>query len=281
MRLSTLAAFLTIAAALVFVAPAAAANVAPNPGFEDACGHPTQPCAWSADRGIVYRDTAAHSGQASLNVTVDPTSGPDAEARSVCITGLSAGAHDASFWYFTDFWGGQELALHVTFYSGACSGTPPSNTATVVPDTFWQQNSAVFTAPPGTQSAKVAFVLSCPIPPCFPDFFEANVDDVVLAPQQPTAVRASSFTARRSRGGVGLKWRTSSEVEVLGFHVYREDGDRRLRLTRSLLPSRFAGSARGHSYSFLDRTAPGSTARYWLQLVSPTGTLRWQGPIRA
>jgi hypothetical protein len=40
----------------------------------------------------------------------------------------------------------------------------------------------------------------------------------------PTAVSLLSFIARNHGGEVLLHWRTGSEVNNLGFHVYREEG---------------------------------------------------------
>lgn len=88
----------------------------------------------------------------------------------------------------------------------------------------------------------------------------------------PTAVTVRSFDARRGRGGVELRWRTASEVQLLGFNVYR--GTR--RLNRSLIP---AGGRRG-AYSFVDRAAKGAAATYRLQLVSTDGVSRWYGAAR-
>jgi plastocyanin len=93
----------------------------------------------------------------------------------------------------------------------------------------------------------------------------------------PTAVRFTSFSATRSARGVVVSWRTASELDTLGFEVYRERGDRRTRLTRGLIPVR--GDARGAAYSFLDRTSPrrGETVRYWLRVVHWDGSRTWFG----
>jgi hypothetical protein len=213
-----------------------------------------------------------------MGLELNPSTGPEVEARSVCITGLSAGPYDFSFWHFTSFWQGQELAWVVTFYSGACSGNPPSNTGPVTLNSVWEQKSAVLTAPPGTQSARVAFVLYC-IEGCAPLIYDANVDDVVLAPQQATAVAVRSFAARRSGGGVTLNWRTSSEVETLGFNVYRHQDGKLTRLNRTLIPSVFGETASGQTYSWLDRggSRVNGNLRYRLQAVNLDGTRSWVG----
>jgi subtilisin-like proprotein convertase family protein len=95
----------------------------------------------------------------------------------------------------------------------------------------------------------------------------------------PLAVTLSSFTASRSHGRVVLRWRTGTEANELGFNVYRQQGARRVRLNRRVLPA--LGSIAGASYSFVDRHAPRHrVVRYWLQDVSTTGARTLHGPVR-
>ena len=76
-----------------------------------------------------------------------------------------------------------------------------------------------------------------------------------------------------------MRWRTGTEADELGFNVYRQQGGRRVRVNRRLLPA--LGGVSGRSYSFLDRQAPRHTAvRYWLQDVSQSGARAWHGPVR-
>ncbi len=101
------------------------------------------------------------------------------------------------------------------------------------------------------------------------------------------AVKMASFTATRKTDRVTLAWRTGHEVDNLGFHVYRELGGRRIRLTPSLiagsalLVGRGASFAGGASYAW-DDIAPGSdaaAARYWLEDVDVDGSRTWHGPV--
>ena len=275
MRLPTLAALLTIAAALVLVAPASAANVAPNPGFEIDCGGvPSTPCDWS---GIgASRDTTIfHSGEAGLRLSA-LSSGIGGGALSSCITGLSGGAYDASFWHLSPT--ATRINMQVLFYAGpACDGGLSTSPSPDAPSsTSWQQFNHTFIAPAGTQSAELDAIAlcstNCPSP------FDAVLDDVVFAKQQPTAVAVKAFRASFTRWGVALRWRTSSEVETLGFHVYRQQKGKLTRLNRTLIASVFAGTAAGHRYSWLDRrTTARGVLRYRLQSVNLDGSRSWVG----
>jgi len=92
----------------------------------------------------------------------------------------------------------------------------------------------------------------------------------------PSAVTFRSLSAARSTNGVQVRWSTASEIDTLGFNVYREVNGKRVRANAKLI----AGKGRG-LYSFLDRKAPkGKTVRYWIQVVNLDGSRRWHGPAR-
>jgi predicted extracellular nuclease len=92
----------------------------------------------------------------------------------------------------------------------------------------------------------------------------------------PTAVVVRSFAASRSARGVVLRWRTASEVGVLGFNVYREQAGKRVRLNRSTIRALSPGGFAGHVYAWRDRS--GRAGRYWLQVVRLDGHVAWHGP---
>ena len=94
----------------------------------------------------------------------------------------------------------------------------------------------------------------------------------------PSTVLAS-FAAADKDHGVLAQWRTVVEVSARGFNVYRDQKGRRVRVNRTLLPSK-GTSARGASYSFLDKAAPRHGAiRYWLQVVKRDGKRVWYGAV--
>lgn len=91
-----------------------------------------------------------------------------------------------------------------------------------------------------------------------------------------TAVTFRGLTAARTSAGVAIRWRTASEVDALGFHVYRQVGVKRVRVNGRLISANGRGA-----YSFLDRKVPkAKTVRYWVQVVNLDGTRRWYGPAR-
>jgi len=96
----------------------------------------------------------------------------------------------------------------------------------------------------------------------------------------PTAARMTSFSAATAKRGVAVRWRTASEVDVLGFNVYRKTASGPLRkVNRSLIAAR--GGAAGASYRFVDRSArAGASYTYRLQLVDVDGTHAWYGSTR-
>jgi hypothetical protein len=96
----------------------------------------------------------------------------------------------------------------------------------------------------------------------------------------PTAAQMTSFSAARAKTGVTVRWRTASEVDVLGFNVYRRTSSGPLRkVNRSLIAAK--GAATGASYRFVDRSArPGVGYSYRLQLVDVDGKRTWYGSAR-
>ena len=84
------------------------------------------------------------------------------------------------------------------------------------------------------------------------------------------------LAAARTSAGVSMRWSTASELELLGFHVYRQVNGKRVRVNRTLIAAKGSGG-----YTFLDRKAPkGKSVRYWLQVVNLDGSRSWYGPAR-
>jgi hypothetical protein len=109
-------------------------------------------------------------------------------------------------------------------------------------------------------------------------------------PNPPSAVKLRGARAVSYEGAfaqtVQLKWRTSHEVDHLGFYVYREQAGQLLRVT----PSIVAGSAllargrteltAGQRYSWWDvLPANSGPLKYWLEEIDLHGQRTWHGPI--
>jgi hypothetical protein len=102
-----------------------------------------------------------------------------------------------------------------------------------------------------------------------------------------TAVGLTSFTATRYPQGVLLNWRTGYEIDNLGFHVYRELGGVRTRVTSAMVAGSGLMAGQGNPVNAEQRYAtwdlnPSSldpAAVYWLEDVDFNGTSTWNGPI--
>jgi hypothetical protein len=111
----------------------------------------------------------------------------------------------------------------------------------------------------------------------------------------PTAVTLRTFKALQHGDGVLLRWKTSHEVNNLGFNVHRESNGELVRLTPELITGSalLAGSGTpltaGHHYLWWDNSTVSaqpsavsgqrSSLRYWLEDVDLTGQRTFHGPV--
>ena len=115
---------------------------------------------------------------------------------------------------------------------------------------------------------------------------ENNTATDSIGVRAPTLAHLRVFEALRRGRVVVLRWRTSYEMNNLGFRVYREaGGERELVTPRILAGSAFAvGKGRplpsGRSYAWIDREPLGD-ARYWLEDIDLDGSKTWTGPVVA
>ncbi len=113
---------------------------------------------------------------------------------------------------------------------------------------------------------------------------DALANKPVVCPAAPTAVTLLSLGARRDRAGVMVRWRTASETGVVGFDVYRADGDRRVRINRRLVAARGSVGlpAAGYAYAVRDRAVSRrSGLRYEVESVRTNGRRSLVGSILA
>lgn len=132
------------------------------------------------------------------------------------------------------------------------------------------------TIPGGGGGGGSAFALPTATGVTFASGVQFGDGSVTITYTVVTAVTLRSFVATRVAQGVRLAWRTASEVDTLGFNVYRQVNSRRVRVNARLIVAKGRGS-----YSLLDRrTQSAKKVRYWLQAVDLDGSQRWYGPAR-
>lgn len=99
---------------------------------------------------------------------------------------------------------------------------------------------------------------------------------------RPTAVTLASFVATPQHTSVVVRWITATELDNLGFNLYRATSPTgtRTQLNASLIPSQNLGGITGATYTYTDRNVvAGIKYYYWLELVSVSGTSTLTGPV--
>jgi hypothetical protein len=98
-------------------------------------------------------------------------------------------------------------------------------------------------------------------------------------------LKVKSFDAAGSASGTLLKWATETEVNHLGFNIYRDNDGKRVQVNQQLITntvlsiSRDAALPAGHTYEFVDNSAANDNAIYWLEALDIKGNVSWQGPF--
>lgn len=93
----------------------------------------------------------------------------------------------------------------------------------------------------------------------------------------PTSAVVTALSATGTRRGVAVRWKTASELAVLGYVVYRQTDLRRVAVSNRIAAR---SPVRGGSYRFVDRRVPAtSVPRYLLQVIHVNGTRTWFGPV--
>ncbi len=121
--------------------------------------------------------------------------------------------------------------------------------------------------------------------PTYTNVLDGEIEDYRWN-HNPDAVELASFTATPQKwtGTIQLDWETVSEVDNLGFNLYRAESldGRQIKLNDSLIPSQGPGSPTGYTYSFLDRAVrAGRTYYYWLEAVDIYDVTERFGPVSA
>ncbi|MBI3653351.1 MAG: hypothetical protein HY231_20160 [Acidobacteria bacterium] len=80
-----------------------------------------------------------------------------------------------------------------------------------------------------------------------------------------------------------IQWQTETELNVLGFNLYREENGSKIPVNSQLVPaSTFLVGAdvelpEGHRYEFRDNA--NGAAMYWIEALDVQGNSTWQGPF--
>lgn len=112
----------------------------------------------------------------------------------------------------------------------------------------------------------------------------AIAEPCVITFESATAVTLANFEALPQFDHILVAWETASEIDNLGFNLYRATapGGPLLRLNDVLIPSQAPGSSQGYSYNWQDYAVAGATTYdYWLESVSTLGTTEQFGPVSA
>jgi hypothetical protein len=99
----------------------------------------------------------------------------------------------------------------------------------------------------------------------------------------PTAVELRSFTGTGAEKSVKLSWETASELDNLGFNLYRAERPNGLKtkINEALIPANVPpGSPAGAVYDYVDLDlAPRHGYWYWLEDVDINGRTMLHGPV--
>jgi glucose/arabinose dehydrogenase len=140
------------------------------------------------------------------------------------------------------------------FEGGALEWTPGVGPHTLQARAYSQANGAGL----GTTTTGIAFTVS----------------------NTPLAVTLASFEARQQGEAVQVSWETASELNNVGFNLYRALVAGGERTFLAYAPSAAPGSSAGAVYTFSDvDVAEGQTYWYWLEDVDVQGGVHQHGPV--
>lgn len=115
-------------------------------------------------------------------------------------------------------------------------------------------------------------------------YAEGETEDWYFLPKDPTAVDLARFEAAAQAEGILLEWETASELDNLGFNLYRStalNGDY-VQLNAALIPAQNPGAVFGGVYTWMDEdVTPGVTYFYKLEDVDIYGVATLHGPVQA
>ena len=99
----------------------------------------------------------------------------------------------------------------------------------------------------------------------------------------PTLITLSSFTAAAGNGQVKLGWATESEIDNVGFNIYRAESESGAfsKINAALIPAK-GSSTQGASYEFTDTSVQNRKTYYYkLEDMDLNGNSSMHGPVNA
>jgi len=101
----------------------------------------------------------------------------------------------------------------------------------------------------------------------------------------PTAVTLTGFWVEPRGDALLVRWETASEIDVVGFYLYRSEGGASgpySQLDEALIPAQSPGSSAGAAYTWTDAAVePGVTYHYLLEGLDAQGRTTEYGPVPA
>jgi hypothetical protein len=97
-------------------------------------------------------------------------------------------------------------------------------------------------------------------------------DPAMIYQKAPTAVDLNFFKSQAAFTGVELAWETVSEVDTIGFNLYRRGpAEEYVKLNADYIPSNMGGQPQGNNYTYLDTSVErGKAYEYKLDVISPS-----------
>ncbi len=161
--------------------------------------------------------------------------------------------------------------------SGTSMATP---IAASVAALVWSYNPALS----ATSVRKILFESADPLSDPGMGAGRVNAYNALTHPDISLPVELSSFTARYEQNHIMLQWNTQSEIENLGFNVWRQSphttGYQRIATFKENPALKGMGNASyGRTYQFSDADISSGTYHYKLEDVDFSGKHKFHGPV--
>lgn len=110
-----------------------------------------------------------------------------------------------------------------------------------------------------------------------------EVEDHRIDVTAPTAATLINFSSDGKAKGIVLRWETGTEIQVLGFNVWRSQkrNGKFAIVNKNLIPAKNVGQVLGATYRFTDKKAKaGKTYFYKIEIQNADGTSEWSNPLK-